>query len=414
MSEARGLGLREETRRLSRIDRVGPWVWTGVVLVGSVFVFLVAVGDFGSSPRATAVTIAIWSPVLFTALGALIAAREPGNRIALLLAGIGSGILVEFALQLAANSEPASPSWIDIATIVLSYASFAVAMYLLLLIAFVFPTGHFLSRGHSWTVRVGLIAFPALLLVAAFTEEIGPPFPTEGQAWTVANPIGFLPAWVLDVVTGITVVGLFVMASVGIYVLTVRYRSSEVVIRAQIRWMLFGISMSAIAFVLPLVTDASQTIAGGVILTVGITSIPLSITVAITRYRLFEIDRIISRTLTYALVVAVLGSVYLVVVTLVGLMLPSQNSLAVAGSTLAAAALFNPLRKRIQRRVDRRFNRARFEAEMIEEQLAADLQTSLTVDEITGVWVDVVEDALQPEASGIWLRDRHRVGAEGG
>lgn len=395
------------------LHRFGPWLWTGVVGAGSLLVFLSAVGDFGSSTRATAVAVAIWSPVLFTALGAFIAAREPGNRIALLLMGIGSGILVEFALQLAANSQPTSASWFDIAAIVLSYASFAVTMYLLLLIAFVFPTGRFSSARHRWTLRLGLIVFPALLLIAAFTEEIGPPFPTESQAWTVVNPIGFLPPWLLVMVTGVVVVGLLVMALVGIRVLTVRYRSSEVVIKAQIRWMLLGISMSAVAFVLPLVTDASKTIAGGLILTVGITTIPVSITVAITRYRLFEIDRIISRTITYALVVAVLGTVYLIVVTVVGSLLPSQNSLAVAGSTLAAAALFNPLRRRVQRRVDRRFNRSRHEAEVVEGQLAADLQTSLTVDEITTAWVEVVEDVLQPEVCGLWLNDRDTVGVDG-
>jgi hypothetical protein len=137
----------------------------------------------------------------------------------------------------------------------------------------------------------------------------------------------------------------------------------------------------------------------------------VAVTIAITRYRLFEIDRIISRTLSYALIVVILAAVFAGVVTMTTSILPSQNSPAVAASTLAVAALFNPIRRRVQRVVDRRFNRAGYSATIVTEEFAARLQDKLDIGEITGAWTNTVNEAIQPAFAAVWIRDNDTRGA---
>jgi hypothetical protein len=143
------------------------------------------------------------------------------------------------------------------------------------------------------------------------------------------------------------------------------------------------------------------------ILSVALLIIPTVITIAITKYKLYEIDRLISRTLSYAILVGVLGLVYVagavwLPTRLLGDTVPT---LLVAGSTLAVAALFNPLRRRIQQAVDKRFNRSSYQAEAIAEAFSAKLQESLTVEGIAEAWTQTVQEALQPNAAGIWIKE---------
>jgi hypothetical protein len=133
------------------------------------------------------------------------------------------------------------------------------------------------------------------------------------------------------------------------------------------------------------------------------------VTIAITRYRLYEIDRLISRTLTYAVVLAVLGGVYATIVTVVTSLMPTQGSAAVAASTLVVAGLFNPLRLRVRRIVDRRFHRSAYEAELLAQRMASQLDESVSIDAIVGAWTDTVRDALKPESASVWLRPGERI-----
>jgi hypothetical protein len=139
-----------------------------------------------------------------------------------------------------------------------------------------------------------------------------------------------------------------------------------------------------------------------IVLTVGL---PVSIAVAITRYRLYEIDRIISRTVGYLLVVALLGGLFFAAVTTLGSVFPADSPLAVAGSTLAVAALFNPLRRRVQEWVDRRFNRARYDAQRVMERFAGSLQGRLDHDGVVDGWVGVVAETMQPASVAVWVRE---------
>lgn len=139
----------------------------------------------------------------------------------------------------------------------------------------------------------------------------------------------------------------------------------------------------------------------------GLLGVAVAIAVAITRYRLYDIDRLISRTVTYALVVGVLAAVYAAGIFLLRSLLPLQGDLAVAASTLAVAAFFNPLRRQVQYRVDRRFNRARYDAQQEVDRFAGRLRNDLDLDGLMADWVGVVTRTMQPEGASVWIRESH-------
>src|SRR6202040_169827 len=134
--------------------------------------------------------------------------------------------------------------------------------------------------------------------------------------------------------------------------------------------------------------------------------LPVSIGVAVLRYRLFDIDRIISRTLAYAIVTGLLVGVYAGLVLLATRVVSITAPVAVAASTLAAAALFNPLRRRVQRVVDRRFNRARYDADRTISAFAARLQDAVDLGTVRDELTHVVHAALEPDHLSVWIKER--------
>jgi hypothetical protein len=132
--------------------------------------------------------------------------------------------------------------------------------------------------------------------------------------------------------------------------------------------------------------------------------IPVAATLAILRYRLYDIDRIVSRTVTYALVAGVLALTYFGVIALLTSLLPPSSPLAVAGSTLVVAALFNPLRRRMHRLVDRRFNRSRYDAQQVADRFARDLQDDPSQGGLATGLLGVVSETMQPSVVSLWVR----------
>jgi hypothetical protein len=126
--------------------------------------------------------------------------------------------------------------------------------------------------------------------------------------------------------------------------------------------------------------------------------------VAVVRYRLYEIDRLISRTLSYLIVVGVLAAVFAGIVTLTSSLLQTQSDLAIAASTLAVAALFNPLRRRVQAVVDRRFNRSSYDAERVIGAISDSLPDEVDPDRVISGWRSVVIETMKPATSGVWVR----------
>ncbi len=176
--------------------------------------------------------------------------------------------------------------------------------------------------------------------------------------------------------------------------------------RLQMRLFAFSIVVVLLVIVVSEVFPAfSDSLLGNATFTLALTGIPVACGVAILRYRLYDIDRIIGRTTTYAIVTGLLLAVYFVVVTLVAQLLPKQSSsFAVAAATLAAAALFRPVHSRVQSFVDRRFNRSRYDAQRTIEAFAGRLRDEVTPDAVTADLLAVLQTTVQPSGAALWLK----------
>jgi hypothetical protein len=136
----------------------------------------------------------------------------------------------------------------------------------------------------------------------------------------------------------------------------------------------------------------------------SLAGIPISVAIAVLRYRLYDLDRIVSRTVTYAVVAALLVATYGLIVLTLGSFLGRDNPVAVAGATLGAAALFTPLRTRIRRWVDRRFNRSRYDAEQVIEGFVASMRGRVDPEGLVDGWIGVATETMQPVSVGAWVR----------
>ncbi len=387
-----------DRRRPYRLRRALPWLVAALTAAGTVFAFLESPNGLPDNLAGAA------GPVLFTVLGVLIALRQPGNRIAWLFLLISPAYLIEvIGMRLIADhAEP--PSLWAVLTLAGINSSFFIGGALAFLVLHLFPTGHYLTRRWSWAGWFAIGASAEAFVVYLFLDTVGlSGFP--GEDWSTHNPFGFIPSesWVnggpLQLIFG----GMLLAVIFGaIPAVVVRYRRSDQTVRTQIKWVTFSFVMFAVLFAVNLLTPGEGDI-WGLLMSISLAMIPVAIASAIVRYRLFDIDRIISRTLSYAIVVTVLAAAFFGLVALITALLSTQNSLAVAASTLAVAALFNPLRKRVQHRVDRRFNRSAYQADELVEHFSVRLRESLDVDELTELWLQTTTDSVQPQIAGIWL-----------
>jgi hypothetical protein len=173
--------------------------------------------------------------------------------------------------------------------------------------------------------------------------------------------------------------------------------------RQQLKWLACGAAITLVSFA---VSQGLSTSAVGQLFGIGVVALPVSIGVGILKYRLYEIDRIISRTLAYAIVTGLLVGIYAGLVLLATQVLSLSSPVAVAASTLAAAALFSPLRQRVQRTVDRRFNRARYDADQTVAAFAAQLKDAVDLDAVRDDLASVVHHALEPAHVSLWISHR--------
>lgn len=337
--------------------------------------------------------------LVFLALGVLIIARASSNRVgwvfvgvsfSILLSGLAGGLAGRGLLVFDAVGGAFWLSWF-----------MAIGLLLLWFPTGRVPTSHWLRL--QWAV-LGLLVLTFGLYV--FAEELCASY-VEGRGCVayVPNPIGIrgVPnpeyGWISDPL--FITAGLVVPSCLAS--LVVRYRRSGVTERLQLKWFLLACLVFTLCFTAVLVLDEVVADWLNALFLVSILAIPTAATVAILRYKLYEIDPIISRTVTYALVVAVLGLVVAAAATITGTRF--QEPWLVAGTTLAVAALFNPLRRRVQKVVDRRFNRSRYDAELVAERFADALKDEIDPDDVVDDWVGVVEETMQPEAACVWVRD---------
>jgi hypothetical protein len=178
--------------------------------------------------------------------------------------------------------------------------------------------------------------------------------------------------------------------------LVLRFRAARGTERQQLRWVVAGAAGAVVGLLVGM--------AGVVATYFAVLCVPVGVAVAVLRYRLWDLDRLVSRTVTYALVTALLVLPYLLILPVATRLAGSSGSLAVAAATLAAAALFAPLRRRVQDLVDRRFNRRRYDAARTVEGFAVRLREQVDLDALAGELLAVVEQTVQPTRASLWLR----------
>jgi len=281
--------------------------------------------------------------------------------------------------------------------------SWAPAIVLFGLAFLVYPDGGALTSRWRWVVRAYAVlgcawiaGAWALAVLAAARHDIQVDAAgslTTGQNdlwWSTLSEVFFLG-------TGVTW-----LAWLGYQIAAWRRSSGER--RQQLKWLIGGAAVCAVSGI-ALVAWGTMPLALGVIATFGLAALPVSLGIGILKFRLYDIDRILSRTLAYAIVTGLLIGLYAGLVLLATDVLSLSSPVAVAAATLIVAALFNVLRRRVQRAVDRRFNRARYDAEATVTLFAARLKDTVDPDSVTGDLAAVVQRALQPATLSVWLRE---------
>jgi hypothetical protein len=193
---------------------------------------------------------------------------------------------------------------------------------------------------------------------------------------------------------------------VGAVSLLLRFRRARGLERLQLRWLALGAALSATAFAVSLTALVTDGWLFQAALGISVAVLPLATGAAILRYRLFDIDRIISRTLAYALLTLLLGLGYAAVVLGLGRLVGKGSSLVVAAATLAVAALFQPARRRVQAVVDRRFNRRHYDTTQTVEAFSARLREQIDLDTLSAELLTVAQDTMQPTQVSLWLRPK--------
>ena len=355
----------------------------------------------GATASAVPLAVAALSAV---AVGAVVASRRPRHPVGWLLLVMGLSIVVhEVTYSYTRYGLVVRPGTLPGAAYLAGLNNGAVVQWIACagFVLLLTPDGRLPSPGWRWWARIAAAAAGLWLL-----GSIVDPAPLRPEYPDIANPLGvpalFGPLDLLVFVALIVLVSLIV----GAVSLLLRYRRARGVERLQLRWLIWGAVVASLALVVAIasliVNDdfALLTVALGV----SATMFPLATGAAILRYRLYDLDRIISRTVAYGLLTILLGLGYAAVVLGLGRLLPEGSSLVVAAATLAVAALFQPARQRVQELVDRRFNRRRYDAARTIAAFSARLRDQVDLTTLTGELLAVVDQTMQPTRASLWLR----------
>ena len=400
--------MSEPTNRGAGFGLASPssaWVLVGLtvlVLVVDVPIEL-AIGTF--SPG-WGIGLMFAGPYAF--VGLVVARREPSNPVGWLMLMIGLltslySVASDYALFSYRFGHTGSP----LGPVAVFLDDGTAGLLLLPLVIMLFPDGE-LGPRWKWAVR-GYVALLVLYLAGSWSIAIVAlghrvPVDSAGNVVGAGDPSGFAawtsplkPVWLLCVVV-------FCVAAPARQALS--YRAASGARRQQLKW--FGAGGAAtLACLLVLATGVITNSTSNLIwfpIIAGLAAMPASMGVAILRYRLYEIDRLISRTLAYAILTALLVGTFIGLVALTTNTLTLSGNVGVAASTLAAAALFNPLRKRVQRIVDRRFNRGHYDADAMVAAFTSRLRDAVDLDSIQVELLNVVNQAVQPSHASVWIR----------
>jgi hypothetical protein len=363
------------------------WALLGltVVLLASSLVIAFTGGEAWNQKFAT-------SPVMiaFALVGALVAART-GNRLGWLFLAAGTAGAVSLVLEAyaarAATARLPGAAWAGWTfTVVLGMVS-----TLFFLVPLLFPDGRPPSR-RWWPVAwVAIIdGLVQMVTVAVSNANFTNNFPKLRDPVTAVAPLGTAYSQALAV-------GLLVLLAGGASMI-VRFRRSGQEERLQLKWFMYASAIAAVVIFVASELSNNPLLEWEIVFPL----IPAAVGVAILKYRLYDIDRLISRTLAHAIVTGLLVGAYAGLVLLATRVLSVHTPVAVAAATLAAAALFNPLRRRVQRVVDRRFNRVRYDADQTVAAFAARLRGAVDLDAVRSDLLAVVSSAVEPAHISVW------------
>lgn len=346
--------------------------------------------------------------IIFAITGALVVSRQAKNKVGWLL--ILEGLLV-FTSPLARyinnlEAAPANPSSLMLVAIWINSWISALMLFPLLYIALLFPTGKPPTPRWQWLMKTGYGILFVVIFLASFTETFEP----VGVLWSVANPVGFLPPGAFPF--GLYAVVMIIFSTICILSLFVRYHQASHQEQHQLKWLLFAGSFLMLNLLLGIwwsEQDANWAAFGQALLFLAILMIPVSVAIAILRYRLYDIDLIIRKTLQYSILTGLLTLVFFG-----GVVIPqeifrpikdsSESPLVTVVTTLGIAALFNPLRLRVQGFIDRRFYRKKYDAEQALAQFAATARDEVDMNRLATALVNVVEETMQPEEIKLWIK----------
>ena len=344
------------------------------------------------------------------AVGVVVARRQPGNPLGWLFLLTGSLLFISndagdyaYYIYRLGHHLPFGPAGLVLDQL------WTAGLVLFVVIILLFPDGRLPSPFWRWALRVfGALYVALLAAVAAATAAALAAHPVRidaaGGLSAIDNPAGWFAVVEHTILLALLALS---VAFIGRQLLSWRRSSGER--RQQLKWLASGAAVAIVSIVvaIPLSTFGTTTVLLDWLdnlIWCGMAALPVSMGVAILRYRLYDIDRIISRTLAYTIVTGLLVGVYAALALAAGAF-RFHGPVAVAAATLAAAALFNPLRRRVQRVVDRRFNRARYDADVTVAAFAARLKDAVEVDAVRADLTGVVQDTLEPAHVRLWLAE---------
>jgi hypothetical protein len=341
----------------------------------------------------------------FMVVGALIVAHRPGNAIGWIFSA--SALLAvtgQLAGQYAIYAYVTRPGSLPGGTLAAWYGYWPWWLVLALTLVFtplLFPTGRLLSprwRLVAWLAGVTTAVLTALTCLQTNLDI------SAGQV--IANPVGVAAVGIPEKspIVPALIILLVVLAAAAFGSLVLRFRRSRGEERQQLKWFTYAAALVPLS----VIGDSLPAVVGDLVTDVPIVFLPVAAGLAILRYRLYDIDRLINRTLVYGLLTAVLAAVYagvvLVLVQLSGGIATTPPSWAVAGATLAAVALFQPARRRIQAAVDRRFNRRKYNTAKTIEAFSTRLRDHIDLDTLSTEVLAVVDQTMEPTRASLWLR----------
>jgi hypothetical protein len=384
------------------------WVATTIGAIGMVALVATMLAAVGEGPGLAFLFCMLAVDVIaFSTMAVLIERRRPGNRIAWVLAAAGALLVLAFSgfgigayrFVLYGEDDLVGGFFALIGGATLGPALFTAVP----LLAILFPDGRL--PGLRW--RYPLAATVAAIVVSSAVGAIQPGPVNNGLP---VNPLGIDSELVValgQITAPLLPLGILAGAVLAIAAVATRFRRSSGLERQQVKWLLAAVT--AIGALLPasFIGGADGFNVFDALAMGSLALLPLSVGLAVLRYRLYEIDRLVSRTLGWVVVTVVLAAVFTIaVVGLQALLAPitANNTLAVAASTLVAAALFQPLRGRVQRAVDRRFNRSRISADGAVSAFAAHVRNEVDLSTLRTTLVATARDAVHPTGAALWLR----------